>query len=82
MRLQDRLDAHKNSFLETAPPEAVAVMQRATEDLKHSGILEKVVKVGERAPGFALPDVDDNLVALKELLARGPVVISFYRGQW
>ena len=82
MGLQDKLDEYKKSFLEKAPPEAVAVMQRATEDLKNSGILDKVLRVGESAPQFSLPDENGNLVELKGLLAQGPGVISFYRGQW
>ncbi len=82
MGLQDKLNEYKKSFLEKAPPEAVEVMQRATEDLKNSGILGKILKAGESAPGFSLPDEKGNLVELKGLLAQGPVVISFYRGQW
>jgi len=82
MGLQDKLDEYKKSFLEKAPPEAVEVIQRATKDLKNSGILDKVLKVGESAPKFSLPDENGNLVKLKDLLARGPVVICFYRGQW
>ena len=65
-----------------APPDAVKVMQRVTEDLKNSGILDKVLKVGGSAPEFSLPDENGNLVELKGLLAQGPVVISFYRWQW
>jgi len=82
MKLQDKLDAYKNSFLETAPQEAVKVMQKSTEDLKNSGILDKVLKIGESAPDFSLPDVNGSPVKLKDLLTHGPVVISFYRGQW
>ena len=82
MGLQDKLNEYKKSFLDKAPPEAVQVMQRATEDLKNSGILDKVLKVGESAPEFSLSDENGNLVELKGLLAKGPVVISFYRGQW
>jgi hypothetical protein len=82
MGLQDRLDEYKKSFLEKAPAEAVEVMQRATEDLINSGILDKVLKAGESAPEFSLPDENGNRVELKGLLAQGPVVISFYRGQW
>ena len=82
MGLQDKLDEYKKSFLEKAPPEAVEVMQRATEDLKNSGILDKIFKAGESAPEFSLPDENGKPVELKGLLAQGPVVISFYRGQW
>ena len=82
MGLQDKLDEYKKSFLDKAPPEAVKVMQRATEDLNNSGILDKVLKAGESAPEFSLHDENGNLVELKGLLAQGPMVISFYRGQW
>jgi hypothetical protein len=82
MGLQDKLDEYKKSFLEKAPSEAVEVMQKATEDLKNSGILDKVLKAGESAPEFSLPDENAKLVGLKRLLAKGPVVISFYRGAW
>jgi len=62
MGLQDKLDVYKKSFLEKAPPEAVEVMQRATEDLKNSRILDKVLKVGKSAPEFSLPDENGNRV--------------------
>lgn len=36
------------------------------------------MKAGDTAPGFALPDEDGTVVALDDLLARGPVVLYFY----
>jgi len=38
--------------------------------------------VGDTAPDFALPDAVGNQVVLSELLAQGPVVVTFYRGEW
>jgi peroxiredoxin len=40
------------------------------------------LKVGDAAPEFTLPDAFGHEVSLKSLLAEGPVVISFYRGEW
>jgi hypothetical protein len=40
------------------------------------------IKVGDKAPEFALPNGDGKLVMLSEYTARGPVVIVFYRGFW
>ena len=40
------------------------------------------VAVERRAPPFALPDHTGALVSLERLLARGPVVVVFYRGFW
>jgi peroxiredoxin len=56
-----------------------------TDDMdrvRTSGVLDQALKVGQRAPAFALPDAFGNEVALKILLAKGPVIISFYRGEW
>ena len=38
--------------------------------------------VGATAPDFALPDIDGGTVRLYDLLAQGPVVLTFYRGAW
>ena len=39
------------------------------------------VKVGERAPGFALPGADGKMVKLSDFAGR-IVLIDFYRGYW
>jgi hypothetical protein len=64
------------------PPEATALMTRATDELRASGVLDRVVKVGERAPRFARPNLANETVRLGPLLSRGPVVLSFFRGRW
>ncbi|WP_411825587.1 peroxiredoxin-like family protein [Luteolibacter sp. AS25] len=38
--------------------------------------------VGLAAPQFELPDAAGKVVSLAELLAKGPVVVTFYRGSW
>ena len=39
--------------------------------------------VGGQAPDFTLPRAhSDETVTLSDALKRGPVVVSFYRGQW
>ena len=40
------------------------------------------LKVGDRAPDFALPNGDGKLTTLSEYTAKGPVVVIFYRGFW
>ncbi len=82
MKLQEKLDAYKRSFLEKAPPDAVAVMQRATRDLAESGLVEKAVKVGDCALDFTLENTTGAKVGLAGLLLKGPVVLTFYRGKW
>lgn len=38
--------------------------------------------VGEQAPRFVLPNPDGQPVSLDERLAQGPVVLTFFRGDW
>ncbi len=82
MTLKAKLEAHKAAFKTQAPPEALALIQRATEDLQNSGILARAVQVGSRAPDFKLASTEGADVALGDLLDRGPLVLSFYRGRW
>jgi peroxiredoxin len=82
MRLQQKLDALKRQFESGAPPEALTIMHRAKDDLLHSGIMEGVLKAGERAPEFPLPDEHGSTVRSSELLDKGPLIVSFYRGVW
>ncbi len=82
MPLQRKLDELKQQFESGAPPEALAVMHRATDDLLHSGAMGRVLKAGDRAPEFSLTDAHGNPVRSSELLKRGPLVVTFYRGVW
>ena len=46
------------------------------------GRITAVGKAGDAAPEFILNDPDGKPVSSTELLKRGPLVISFYRGVW
>ncbi|WP_395679587.1 peroxiredoxin-like family protein [Inquilinus sp.] len=87
MSLQARLDAFKADFEAGKPPynvrqSVIETMHRATAELIASGAADRALKVGDKAPSFALKDPEDNVVNSAALLARGPLIISFYRGVW
>jgi hypothetical protein len=82
MTLEERLAQIRAAAKARIPPEAQAVMKRAIEEVRASGILARTPKVGDRAPDFTLPNQVGELVALQDWLARGPVVLSFFRGRW
>ena len=52
------------------PADRLAVMHDATEQLRGSGILDRVIKPGAKAPDFTLNDQNGNPVTLSLLLAR------------
>jgi hypothetical protein len=82
MNLQATLDRYKAGVLSRLSAADAAIMEQATSDLIRSGIVEGAKKIGDQAPDFSLPDAGGELVRLADLLARGPVVVTFYRGTW
>ena len=87
MTLQDRLDAFKADFEAgkppyNVPPAVIETMHRATAELVASGQAERARHAGDVAPAFTLADPDGHPVSSAELLAHGPLVLTFYRGVW
>src|SRR5580658_3422501 len=82
MSLKAELDAFRSEFMAQVSPEIREAMVRADMELAASGIAQRALKAGDRAPDFNLPDARGGYVRLKDLLATGPVVLSFYRGGW
>ncbi len=52
------------------------------QSLRDVGVGGGALKAGDTAPEFALANADGQIVASSDLLAKGPVVLSFYRGKW
>ena len=82
MSLEEKLATTRAGAATRIPPERAAIMHRATDDLRRSGIMDRIVKVGTRAPVFELGNHDGRRVDSGELLAGGPMVLSFFRGAW
>ena len=82
MSLQEKLDQIRASMAARIPADLQEVMHRAVEDLRASGIADRLLKVGETAPDFDLADTTGQPVRSAGLLARGPLVVTFYRGFW
>lgn len=80
--LQDQLDQITENTRTLVQPERLAVIDRAVAELFTSGIGERILPVGVKAPAFELPDAAGKMVRSEDLLALGPVVISFFRGRW
>jgi len=86
-RLQDKLDALKADFEGGRFPlkptkEALDTMHRATTGLIATGQAQRAKKAGDVAPEFILNDPDGKPMSSRDLLAKGALVVSFYRGVW
>ena len=82
MTLTQTLQQMKAASLAKIPPEAAAIMASTKAQLKASGIIKMALGPGQTAPDFELKDWQDNLFNSREILARGPLVVTFYRGSW
>jgi peroxiredoxin len=82
MTLQEELDAYKATPKPHILPEFRPVIGRTIADLIASAQVQTARKAGDRAPDFVLPDQNGAAVSSADLLARGPLVVSFYRGVW
>lgn len=82
MTLQDKLDDITAQTRNLVQPERLELNERAIAQLFAFGIEDTLLKPGDAAPTFALPDVNGKLVRSADLLALGPLVVSFFRGRW
>ena len=82
MSLKQKLEEIKTASTKRIPADKRVVMEQATNDLRASGIMAGVAGVGQKAPDFAGTSFDGRAIAFGDLLGRGPVVLSFFRGHW
>jgi peroxiredoxin len=80
--LASQLENLSASVRQLAPPPVIDAIDAANRRLAASGLAERALAVGARAPDFVLPDAAGRGVESRRLLARGPLVVKFYRGAW
>ncbi len=80
--LAEALKAKADASAEKIPAEVKVVFGEAMNELAASGIIDRALQAPAAAPDFAVQDADGMPVSLKALLAKGPVVLTFYRGGW
>src|SRR5271155_5936327 len=77
----DTLAAQLNEITAQIPAEIAGRIKTGVDEVTTSGVTPGLA-VGDTAPTFTLSDAVGNQVALADLLAEGPVVVTFYRGEW
>lgn len=80
--LQEQISAFQQQMLPNIPKEILATLEKTTTELVRSGIAERSLHVGEKAPEFTLATAQGEQVKFSEVLKKGPAVVTFYRGGW
>jgi peroxiredoxin len=79
MTLKEQLDALRSSAMVGARREGY---EAVLEHLGKGELAEHALKAGDSMPPFLLPDTAGRLVSSDDLLAEGPLVVTFFRGEW
>jgi hypothetical protein len=82
MSLQDQLKAIRDGAEKRIPAAALEIMHGATRALQQSGAAERVIRTGAALPPFELPNQRGAIVRSADVLGRGPLVLTVYRGIW
>lgn len=80
--LADQIASFTDTMAKAAPPEVLALLTSELTKLSEAGLVERALKVGQTAPDFTLLEARGLEVHLAALLAKGPAVVTFYRGGW
>ncbi|UGB30973.1 MULTISPECIES: peroxiredoxin-like family protein [Bacillales] len=79
--LYEQLQGVVEQFKLQAPQEVLDNLAKSVSDLIEKEQVSGLV-VGSKAPNFTLKDATGKEVTLSEEVAKGPVILTFYRGGW
>jgi len=82
MNLTEQLNDLKQQLGQEIPREILGEIGQFVQGLVQTGIEQTSSKAGDTIPSFVLPDVSGRMISSEGILARGPMVLSFYRGVW
>jgi peroxiredoxin len=64
------------------PAAAAQTIDAGIARTEAAGLATQALTAGQQAPNFTLPDATGQPQTLANLLENGPVVLTFYRGNW
>lgn len=76
------LDVKRKASAKKFPKDKKQIFADGIADVKNSGILDKALNVGDKAPNFTLKNALNKEVWLYNELEKGPVILTWYRGGW
>jgi peroxiredoxin len=80
--LNSQLRAFKTSVFERADEETARALIQAEAEYRADAASAHPLAAGDRAPAFTLADAGGAQHRLADYLARGPVLLLFFRGGW
>lgn len=82
MSLAEKLAEIAEAGKQRMPEQVRNTLGQFVQSLRDSGIMERAIKVGDPLPAFSLPNANGEMVNSTDLLAKGPLVVTVFRGHW
>lgn len=79
---KDELAELSQQLGQMLPADKLAIFNNDARQLGQQHFTPLKLREGDKAPFFALPNATGNVINLQDLLHKGPVVLTFYRGAW
>ncbi|MDO6547024.1 peroxiredoxin-like family protein [Pseudoalteromonas carrageenovora] len=82
MSLKAQIDAYNVQKEAKLPADVLALMDTTNEELIAQHIKDNALQIGAKVENFTLANHNGESIELNDLLNKGPVIVSFYRGGW
>jgi peroxiredoxin len=82
MSLKAQIDAYNVQKDAKLPADVLALMNTTNEELIAQHIKDNALQIGQKVENFSLANHNGENIELADLLKKGPLIISFYRGGW
>ncbi|GEB72173.1 alkyl hydroperoxide reductase [Pseudoalteromonas carrageenovora] len=82
MSLKAQIDAYNVQKEAKLPADVLALMDTTNEELIAQHIKGNALQIGAKVENFSLVNHNGESIELNDLLNKGPVIVSFYRGSW
>ncbi len=82
MKLHEQLTERRNVSAQNLPAEIHQVIISETKVLKTKALEQYAPKPGDIFPTFTLKNQSGHETRMVDLLLKGPVIVTFYRGGW
>jgi peroxiredoxin len=71
-----------SSMRDKQSPKWRSLYDALVQHLVDDGAADEALKAGDKLPDFMLASAEGHFVRAQDLLVKGPIVLSFYRGRW
>ena len=82
MSLQTELNAFQAAWKQRVGDDVAATIAADNEALLRSGLVQRALRAGAKFPDLTLTNARGGQTRIYDLLAHGPLVVTFYRGGW